>query len=72
MSKQVEKSPSEVNAEQGVVIVDGPNGVAYSLTPEAARRTAQALRIAARQARHQRSGATSAPGEHEGGSPDEA
>jgi hypothetical protein len=35
--------PSEVSAEEGDVIVDGPDGVAVSLTPEAALETSQRL-----------------------------
>ncbi len=72
MSKHAEKAPSEVNAEQGEVIVDGPDGVAFSLTPDAAQRTARALRTAAREARRQQSDAASAPGELKGRRPDAA
>jgi hypothetical protein len=36
-------SPSEVVAEKGEVLVDGPNGVAVSLTPEAALETSDRL-----------------------------
>jgi hypothetical protein len=35
--------PSEVNAEEGEVIVDGPDAVAVSLTPEAALETSDRL-----------------------------
>jgi hypothetical protein len=35
--------PSEVAAEEGEVIVDGPDGVAVSLTPEAALETSDRL-----------------------------
>jgi hypothetical protein len=35
--------PSEVAAEAGEVIVDGPDGVAVSLTPEAAVETSERL-----------------------------
>lgn len=48
------KEPSEVNAEQGEVIVEGPDGVAVSLTPEAAEETARRLSAAAVEARRQR------------------
>jgi hypothetical protein len=34
---------SEVAAEEGEVIVDGPNGVAVSLTPDAALETSERL-----------------------------
>src|SRR5205085_1107354 len=35
--------PSKVDAEEGEVIVDGPDGVAVSLTPEAAIETSHRL-----------------------------
>ena len=41
---------SQVTAEQGEVQVDGPDGVAVSLTPEAARETAGRLTEGAAQA----------------------
>ena len=46
--------PSEVTAEQGDVIVEGPDGVAVSLTPDAAEETARRLSQAAAEARRQR------------------
>lgn len=45
--------PSEVAAEEGEVIVEGPDGVAVSLTPNAAEETARRLMRAADEARHQ-------------------
>ena len=42
--------PSEVSVEQGEVIVEGPDGVAVSLTPEAAEETARRLAKAAKEA----------------------
>lgn len=45
----------EAFAEQGVVMLDGPNGVAVSLTPDAAEATARNLHAAAQEARRQRS-----------------
>ena len=36
-------TPSEVAAQEGEVIVDGPDGVAVSLTPEAALETSDRL-----------------------------
>ena len=45
--------PSEVNAEQGQVLVEGPDGVAVSLTPDAAEETGRRLIDAASQARRQ-------------------
>ena len=44
---------SEVAAEQGDVIVEGPNGVAVTLTPEAAEETARRMMRAASEARRQ-------------------
>lgn len=41
-------------AEDGQVILDGPNGVAVAMTPEAAEETARSLLIAAEEATHQR------------------
>ena len=38
-------------AENGVVILDGPDGVAVTMTPDAATRTADSLHAAARAAR---------------------
>ena len=45
--------PSEVAAEQGEVIVEGPDGVAVSLTPDAAEETARRILRAADEARRQ-------------------
>jgi len=45
--------PSEVNAEAGQVLVEGPDGVAVSLTPDAAEETGRRLIDAASQARLQ-------------------
>jgi hypothetical protein len=45
--------PSEVNAEQGAVIVEGPDGVAVTLTPDAAEETGRRLISAASAARLQ-------------------
>lgn len=38
-------------AENGVVILDGPDGVAVTMTPDAATRTAESLQAAALVAR---------------------
>lgn len=56
MSKQPEHIPANATAEQGEVLVDGPNGYVVSLTPEAAHGTARALHAAARQASRQLKG----------------
>jgi hypothetical protein len=52
-SVQSHAQPSEVNAEQGEVIVEGPDGVAVSLTPDAAEETARRMILAADTARRQ-------------------
>lgn len=56
MTKQPEKNPAEATAEQGEVLIDGPDGLALSLTPEAARRTASSIHAAACEAQEQRTG----------------
>ena len=43
MSEKTQDRPSEVNAEDGQVIVDGPDGVAVTLTPDAAIETSHRL-----------------------------
>ncbi len=45
--------PSEVDAEDGKVVVDGPNGVAVLLTPDAAAETSDRLLFGAAKARGQ-------------------
>lgn len=45
--------PSEVMAELGDVFVEGPNGVAVTLTPDAAEETARRMLRAASEARRQ-------------------
>ncbi|MBO9711871.1 MAG: hypothetical protein J7495_03060 [Sphingomonas sp.] len=49
--------PSETagtaSAEEGVVMLDGPNGVAVAMTPECATQTAESLLAAAETARRQ-------------------
>lgn len=40
-------------AEEGLVLLDGPDGVAIALTPDAAEQTASQLVAAAREARDQ-------------------
>lgn len=47
-------TPSEVSAEAGEVIVDGPDAVAVSLTPDAALETSQRLLEAGLMAQGQR------------------
>lgn len=57
--------PSRVAAEEGEVLVEGPNGIALSLTPEAAEETSQRLAKGAAQAIGQKAagqGRTTRPG----------
>ena len=49
-----ETKPGVAAAEAGQVILDGPNGVAVAMTPEAAQETALSLLDAAEEATHQR------------------
>lgn len=53
MDKVYDK-PSDVSAEDGTVMVDGPDGVAVSLTPEAAEETSNRLLDGATEASEQR------------------
>lgn len=46
--------PGVAIAEQGVVLLDGPQGIVVSLTPEAAAATGESLRRAASLAERQR------------------
>ena len=46
--------PSEVEAEDGKVIVDGPDAVAVTLTPDAASETSDRLLLGAAKAQGQR------------------
>lgn len=52
-SVQVHAQPSEVVAEEGKVIVEGPNGVAITFVPDAAEETGRRLLEAAADARTQ-------------------
>ena len=45
--------PSDVAVEQGLVIVEGPDGVAVTLTPDAAEETGRRMISAATEARRQ-------------------
>lgn len=47
--------PGRAVAEEGLVVLDGPRGLAITLTPAAALATADALRDAARHAREMQS-----------------
>lgn len=43
MARKAFESPSKVTAAEGEVLVDGPDGLAYSMTPEAAAETSDRL-----------------------------
>lgn len=45
--------PSSVTVEEGEILVDGPDGVAVALTPDAAEETGRRLRDGAREGRRQ-------------------
>jgi len=48
--------PLDAAAEEDEVLADGPEGIAFSLTPEAAERSAEALAEQARRVRARREG----------------
>lgn len=54
--EKVHKTPSEISAEDGEVIVEGPNGHAYSFTPEAAEETSHRMLAGAAEAKGQEAG----------------
>jgi hypothetical protein len=45
-----ESEPGIATAEQGLVLLDGPNGVAVSMTPDCAEATGRSLIAAAQEA----------------------
>lgn len=51
--KRIYDEPSEVDAEGGVVVVNGPGAVEVRLTPDAAEETSERLLTAALKARGQ-------------------
>ena len=53
MDTKPHDTPSDVTAEEGEVMIDGPNGYAFSFTPEAAEETSDRLLRAAAQAKGQ-------------------
>lgn len=57
MSRQVHDTPTDATAEAGEVMLDGPDGIAVSMTPGAARKSADCLRAAADEARDQQQSA---------------
>lgn len=50
---QPETKPGVATAEKGLVLLDGPDGIAVTMTPAAATGTAQSLLSAAETARAQ-------------------
>ncbi len=52
--EEIYSEPSKVNAQDGHVVVDGPDGVDVSLTPESAEETADRLFQASAKAAGQR------------------
>jgi len=54
MDDKIHDEPSEVTAEDGTVMVDGPDGVAVALTPEAASETSERLLFGAAKAQGQK------------------
>ena len=53
MDNKLHDEPSVVTAEHGQVLVDGPDGVAVSLTPDAAAETSDRLLHAAAESQGQ-------------------
>jgi len=53
-SQEPETVPGVATAEQGIVLLDGPDGVAITMTPEAADATGRSLIAAAEEATGQR------------------
>lgn len=53
MESKLHDTPSEVTAEEGEVLVDGPDGISYSFTPDAAAETSDRLLMGAARARGQ-------------------
>lgn len=54
MDSKIHDDPSEISAEDGEVIVDGPDGVAVTFTPDAAAETSERLLYGAAKAQGQR------------------
>jgi len=55
---QPETEPGVATAEQGLVFLDGPDGIAKTMTADAAARTGQSLLDAAAEAERQKSSAS--------------
>jgi len=54
MADQVYAEAGKATAEEGQVFLDGPDGVAVAMTPDAAEETARELTRAAAEARQKR------------------
>jgi hypothetical protein len=54
MDQQPHDTASDIYAEEGEVLVDGPGGTAVSLTPDAAAETSQRLLYGAAEAQGQK------------------
>ncbi|HEU0044589.1 hypothetical protein [Sphingomonas sp.] len=52
-AQALQSGAGEASAEEGMVMLDGPDGVAVSMTPEAAEETGRRLIAAAEAARRQ-------------------
>lgn len=63
MTMRAHSRPSDVNAEAGEVLLDGPDGMAISFTPDAAEETSRRLHEASIAAKEQASTQTGATGE---------
>lgn len=50
MSREPHDTPTKATAEMGEVMLDGPDGLATSMTPRAARASAKAIHSAADEA----------------------
>lgn len=53
--REPHEEPGTASAEVGMVMLDGPDGVAIAMTPDAAEATGRSLIAAAQQARGQSS-----------------
>jgi hypothetical protein len=51
--QKTQAQASHVAAEGGNIIIDGPDGVAVTMSPDAAEETARRLMAAVEEARHQ-------------------
>jgi hypothetical protein len=53
LAQRPQNNPGVATAEQGIVMLDGPDGVAIAMTPEAAAATGHRLIAAAEEAANQ-------------------